>query len=154
MKPPPRLALFPRPSRLGVALVLSTHAATAALAVWLPLPLAARLAALAAIVLAGACSVRKVAGPGRPRSIRIGIDRRIAVITRGGREANGEILDDCYVGPRLATIVWRPDGARRARTLLVLSDTLAADDFRRLRVALRYSRAAAAADGDSEVEAG
>lgn len=64
-----------------------------------------------------------------------------------------DILADSYVGPRLTTIVWRPDGARRVKTLVVMADTFAADDFRRLRVALRYGRAAAAEAGISGVDA-
>ena len=40
----------------------------------------------------------------------------------------------------LTSIVWRPDGARWSRSILVLPDMLAPDDFRRLRVMLRYAR--------------
>ena len=53
------------------------------------------------------------------------------------------ILDDSYVGARLTTIVWRPDGAplvMPVRAIVILPDTLAADDFRRLRVLLRYGQ--------------
>jgi hypothetical protein len=40
----------------------------------------------------------------------------------------------------LTSIVWRPDGARWSRSILVLPDMLPPDDFRRLRVMLRYAR--------------
>ncbi len=149
VKAPLRLDLNPRPSRLGAALIVSTHAATATLAMWLPLPLALRLITLAAIVFAGACGVRRIAGGGLPQAMRIGIERRVSVTARDGRETSGDILDDSYIGPRSTTIVWRPDGARRVRTLLVVADTFAGDDYRRLRVVLRYSRASAAAEGNS-----
>jgi hypothetical protein len=154
VKPPLRLDLNPRPSRLGAALIVSTHAATATLAIWLPLPWALRLIALAAIVFSGTCGVRRIAGSGLAQSMRIGLDRRLSVTTRDGHETSGDVLDDSYVGPRITTIAWRPDGARRARTLLVLADTFAADDFRRLRVVLRYSRASVPAEGSSEDTAG
>jgi hypothetical protein len=45
-----------------------------------------------------------------------------------------------YVGAWVTTIVWRPDGARWSRAILVLPDMLPAEDFRRLRVMLRYAR--------------
>ena len=154
MKPPPCMQLFPRPSRLGVALVVATHAPTAALAMWLPLPLPLRVAALAVIALAGTCAMRPLAGAAMPQSLRIDIDRRIAVTARDGQAIAGDILDDGYVGPRIAVIVWRPDGAWRGRSLLVLADTFTPDEFRRLRVLLRYSRARVSAAGSSDVEAG
>jgi len=42
---------------------------------------------------------------------------------------------------------WRP-----ARTIVVLPDTLAADEFRRLRVALRYGRPVGGATSGEEAD--
>jgi hypothetical protein len=44
------------------------------------------------------------------------------------------------VGAWITTIVWRPDNWRLSRTILVLPDMLPDEDFRRLRVMLRYAR--------------
>jgi hypothetical protein len=83
-----------------------------------------------------------------------GIDRRIALVARDGRETCGEIVADSYVGPHVTTIAWRPDGAWRVRSLLVFSDTFGGDDFRRLRVVLRYGLVPGRGDGSSDEEAG
>ena len=154
MNPPPPLHLLPRRSRLALLAVVATHGAAAALLVALPLAPHWRIGGLGVIVAACALALQRLAGTGAPALLRVGIDRRIGVTTRGGQTCSGEILADSCVGERLTTIVWRPDGARRARTLLVLPDTLPADDFRRLRVALRYGRAAGAARETSGTDAG
>ncbi len=60
-----------------------------------------------------------------------------------GRSRAGAILDDSYVGAWLTTIVWRQDGQpwwRPATAIVVLPDMLPRDEFRRLRVVLRYGR--------------
>jgi hypothetical protein len=49
-----------------------------------------------------------------------------------------------YVGARITTIVWRPDGAWRSRAEFILPDMLPAGDFRQLRVLMRYGRSDAA----------
>jgi len=60
-----------------------------------------------------------------------------------GRLIAGHVRSATYVGALVTTIVWRADGARWSRTVLVVPDMLAAEDFRRLRVMLRYARNAA-----------
>jgi len=154
MKSTPSLHLEPRRSLRAVALVTASHAATATLLLALPWPVGARAAGVAAIVLAGALAVRRIAGRCAPASLRVGVDGRIAIARRDGRMEAGEVLADSYVGRRLTTIVWRPDGAHRVRTLLILADTFPEEDFRRLRVVLRYGRALDAASGSNGVDAG
>ncbi|MEP7183317.1 MAG: hypothetical protein ABI886_14125 [Betaproteobacteria bacterium] len=122
----------------------------------MPLPLALQFGAAVVIVAIGwagsaRCSRRRV-----PALLHLGADRRITVTDRRGRTQDGAILDDSFVGARLATIVWRPDGARwwqPAGTIVVIADMLPGDDFRRLRVLLRYGRPASTA-GSNDVAAG
>ena len=154
MKPPPSLPLEPRRSLRAVALVTAMHGATTMLLVALPLPVSVRIAGAAMIALAGALAVWRIAGRCAPASLRVGVDGRIAIARRDGRMEAGEVLADSYVGRRLTTIVWRPDGAHRVRTLLILADTFPEEDFRRLRVVLRYGRALDAASGSNGVDAG
>lgn len=154
MNLPPRLLLHPRLSRRAVALIVATHAMTAALLMWLPLSLGLRLAGSVAIASGCAVALRNIVGRASPASLQVGIDRRIRVITRNGREREGEVLADSYVGSRLTTIVWRPEGAWVARTILILADTLPADDFRQLRIVLRYGWAPAPVAGSSDADAG
>ena len=91
-----------------------------------------------------------------PKSIVVTDKRRITMSWRDGTSIDAEILGDSYVGAWLTCVVWRAEGApwwRPARTLLFLPDTLPAEDFRRLRVLLRYGVADARAESN-DVEAG
>jgi hypothetical protein len=74
------------------------------------------------------------------------------IVVRDGRDQliAGHVRAATYVGARITTIVWRPDGAWRSRAELILPDMLPAEDFRRLRVQLRYGRDAE----DSAAKAG
>jgi hypothetical protein len=66
---------------------------------------------------------------------------RLLVIRNGaGQLVAGHVRASSYVGARFTTLVWRPDGARWSRSEWILPDMLATDDFRRLRVLLRYGR--------------
>jgi hypothetical protein len=146
MKPAPRLRLEPRPSRIGCAFVASTCAMTAILIGWLPLPIVAAVPASVGVLAVLFSGLRRCAGRAVPALLHVGIDRRITVTGRDGRSRAGTILDDSCVGAWLTTIVWRADGTpwwRRACAIVVLPDTLPEDDFRQLRVVLRYGRPAA-----------
>jgi hypothetical protein len=90
-----------------------------------------------------------------PALVHVGIDRTITVTDRHGRSRNGVVDASTYVGARLTTIVWRHDRAawwQPAGVILILPDVLPADDFRRLRIFLRYGREATA--DTSGVDAG
>jgi hypothetical protein len=143
MKLLPLLRLEPRRSRIGCALITAACAMTSLLLALLPLPLAACVAGAAAILGVLATGLRRFVGRGVPALVHVGIDRRITVTDRGGRSRTGSILDDSYVGAWLTTIIWSADGDPwwlPARAILVLPDTLPRDEFRRLRVVLRYGR--------------
>jgi hypothetical protein len=154
MNQPPRLHLHPRVSRRAVALIVATHAMTAALLMWLPGTLVVRVAGVAGVGIACAVALRNVVGRASPASISVDIERRISVTARNGCEREGEVLADSYVGSRLTTIVWRPDNAWIARTILILSDTLPVDQFRQLRIVLRYARAPIPVVDNSDADAG
>lgn len=116
-------------------------ATTAVLTLALPLSGASTAMALVAIVGSAAWEIRRCAGRGVPACVEVDGDRRVRVVARDGQSDAGAILDASYVGAWLTTIVWRADEApwwQPARAVLVLPDTLPADDFRQLRVLLRY----------------
>ena len=153
MKPTPRLILELRPSRRAVVIVGIGAAATGALILALPLSWWVATVALAAIGAHAAFAIRRLRAA--PAAIYVGIDRRITVVDRSGHTHDGRILDDSFVAASLTTIVWRSDSARPwqpARTLLIVPDMIAPDDFRRLRLVLRYGRRAEP-EGSSEVDA-
>jgi hypothetical protein len=144
VKPSPRLRLEPRPSRIGCVALGAGCTATAVLIVALPLDPWFAAAALVAVAWIARRGFRRCAGRGVPALLHVGLDRRITATARDGRSRNGTVLDDSHVGALLTTIVWRPDGARwcePAQSIVVLPDSLPTEDFRRLRVLLRYGRA-------------
>lgn len=156
MNPPPRLRLSLRPSRIGAAAIIAACTSSSVLLACLPLPTAVLGAGAVLVVAVLGSGLRRCVGRDVPASIDVGVDRRIAVTDRTGRSRAGSIHDDSYVGARLTTIVWRADDEpwwRPARTIVVLPDSLPRDEFRRLRVVLRYGRPVAGAD-TSGVEAG
>jgi len=155
MKPPPRLRLEPRPSRIGCAAIVVACSAIAILLAMLQLPQPAIGGGAIAIVAALVSGLRRCTGRSVPALLFVGVDRRITVIDRDGRSRSGPIVDDSYVGCFVTTIVWRVDCDRwwrPARAILILPDSLGREEFRRLRVALRYGRNAGDT-GISDVEA-
>jgi hypothetical protein len=101
------------------------------------------VAALLAIVGVALSGFWRCTGHGLPALLHVGYDRRITATMRDGRSLEGSILDDSHVGAQITTIVWHADRTSRfspARTILILRDTLPPDEFRRLRVLLRYGR--------------
>jgi hypothetical protein len=64
-------------------------------------------------------------------------ERAIEVEDSKGRMREGALRDGSFVAPWLTILRWRPQGARRDRTILILPDMLDDDAFRALRVHLR-----------------
>jgi hypothetical protein len=129
---------------------------TAVLLVSLPLPAAAMPVGAVVILSVLGRGLWRCTRRGVPALLHIGIDRSIRVTDIMDRSSRGSILDDSYVGAWLTTIVWCADDDPwwyPARTMLVVPDMLGQDEFRRLRVLLRYGRPAIA-DPASDVEAG
>jgi hypothetical protein len=73
-------------------------------------------------------------------ALRLAPNRLLTATMGDGRLLAGHVRSSSYVGTRLTTIVWRADGERHSRSVWILPDMLPADDFRRLRVLLRYAR--------------
>ena len=143
MKPPPRLRLEPRPSRIACVAIIVGFAGMTGLMLWLQLDAREAGAAVVFICGVGARSLWRCSGRGIPVLLYVGHGRTLTATLRDGRSIDGAILDDSYVGARITTIVWRPERASRyrpAQTIVILPDTLPAEDFRRLRVLLRYGR--------------
>jgi hypothetical protein len=146
MRTSARLRLEPRPSRIGCIAVLGACALAAGLLATLALPLTVTVAGGCLVFASLVSSLWRCSGCGVPALLHVGLDRRITVTGSDGRSQSGAILDDSYVGAWLTVIVWRTDDLpwwRPAGAVLVLVDTLPQEDFRRLRVVLRYGRAAA-----------
>ena len=117
-------------SRRAEAFVALGAVATALFLAAMPLPLELRAGGLCWIA---ACAARVL------RRLRPGL--RLALDARGDIEVDaavGAIAAGCFVAPWLTIVRWRPEGGWMDRSLLVAPDMLGADDFRRLRVLLRW----------------
>jgi hypothetical protein len=139
--PPVRVALAPSPVA-SVSLALLAIG-TCFVVTTLPLPWLTLACASTAIVLWGIDAVLVVGlrcGPRAVRGFELRGDLTIVVTSGDGMACAGRVHVDSYVGARLSTIVWRPFGRWRARTIVLLPDMLPAVEFRRLRVLLRYAR--------------
>lgn len=64
----------------------------------------------------------------------------VDVITRGGEELAGCILDQTVVTPYFVLLRVRLDGRRFAVSRIIFSDALQTDAFRELRVRLRFAQ--------------
>lgn len=117
-------------SRIAVAFVLGAGGATVALMLAMPMAVAPRLL----LATAAACAaIRALDRALRPRHLRLSLDGAAIVDGVAGRLRAG-----AFVAPWLTAVRWRPQGAWLDRAVLVLPDMLGAEDFRRLRVLLRW----------------
>ena len=98
----------------------------------------------ACVLIAGACGIRALRcltasdDKGAIAAVDLAADRRAVLIDRSGRRVEATVLAESYVGSLLTMLVLRPEGARRSRALAIWPDTMAAGEFRRLRVMLRH----------------
>ena len=140
MKATPALRISLGASRSASALICLAWLATAALVAWLPGAAALRGALVTGIGAHAILTMRHRATRSASHAI-IGVeldaDRAVCLTERTGRRIEGMVQPDSYVGALLTTLVVRPDGKRRLRTIAILPDMLPADDFRRLRLLLR-----------------
>ncbi len=83
------------------------------------------------------------------KEVRLAPDLILVACMGDGRLIAGHVRAATCVDAWLTTIVWRPDAKRWSRTILILPDMLPADDFRRLRVMLRYARSAEVQDASA-----
>ena len=140
---PPSVHVVLAPSLVAGAATGVLAAATIALTIALPLEWLLQATLIAAAVAWAGWSFHVDAlrrGRYAVTEVRLAPDLILVACMGDGRLVAGHVRASTYVGACVTTIVWRPDGWRRSRTILVLPDMLPAEDFRRLRVMLRYAR--------------
>ena len=119
-------------SRQAEGLVAFAAIATLVLVATIPLALEARL-----------CAVSWTGGFAWIALGRLRAPRRLEVERSGAVAVDGDagvLRDGAFVAPWLTIVRWRPTGAWWDRTLVVTPDRLSPEDFRRLRVLLRWWR--------------
>ena len=143
MRMPPSVHVVLSPSRIAGTGIGLLATATVALNIALPLQPLLQIAMIVAVVAwAGWAFHVNALHRGRfaVTEVRLAPDLILVACMGDGRLVAGHVRASTYVGAWVTTIVWRPDGWRWSRTILVLPDMLPAEDFRRLRVMLRYAR--------------
>ena len=124
-----------KPSR-RLGLLLTGMAALALLAIGLAaLTVGIKLAMGAMVIGLAAWGWRRA----RPLAcLRIAGDGRLQCLDDSTEWREAEVLGDSFVSPGLIVLRYRVAG--RVRTLTLLPDSAGADDLRRLRVSLRWTR--------------
>lgn len=139
----PVVDVSPRPSRLIAVWIVLVALVTAGVVAMLPIDGWLRGFCVWVVAAWAVRAVRRDAWRlhgGAVRRLRLDGNLDVRAVTAGGRNIRGRVLPATYVGSHLTTLVWRAHGDRFARTECLPTDSLPAEDFRRLRVQLRYGR--------------
>ena len=136
-----RLSLFP--SRVFAGLLIVAHGVSL-VAVWVvDWPLWVKVLASIAVFASCMFHLHRDALLRLPYSVATVIlkqDGSIDVTQRNGVTMTGRQVPGSFVHPWFTTILWRGEGARFLRSVVVLPDSLSADQFRELRVWLKWWR--------------
>src|SRR3954468_23259860 len=146
---PPPVRVVLASSRTALALIALLATATCAVIATLPFDRTLVGLAIIVVIVWAVDRVNVVALRNGPRAVRqfeVRGDLTVIIITGDGTALAGRVHRDSYVGARLSTLVWRPFGRWRSRAILLLPDMLPPQDFRRLRILLRYGRSDAPQD--------
>ena len=125
-----------RRSRQLDILLLLVHAAALGAVALAALPLWLRLVLLAAIAASAWIAARRQSGPGPVCSLTLNADGTIDLERSPGSVGKAAVLAQSAVTTSLTVLLLRCDGRREA--LAVLPDSLDPDDFRSLRLWLRW----------------
>lgn len=126
------------------AVLLIAHGAAIALIVVVSIPQWLGLVAATALILSCLVSVRRTGlllAPASTISIEISSDDVLTVQTRRGEWIECEVLASTYVASFLTVLNLREVERERIRHVVVLSDSIDAENFRNLRVWLRWKHA-------------
>ena len=138
MRSTPSLRVDFQRSRFALAFVATSHAATATVIAWLPLPAMVRMFS---VLLVAALAMR-AARADLPAGLVVRIDGSLAILERDGRVVQATLAAGGYTGAVVTTIVATEAASGRNRCWLVLPDMLPAPAYRQLRVRLRYASSA------------
>ena len=135
-----------RPSRILAAILVAAHGCAIAVVALVAIPLWLQLIAIAALAVSLVTALRRTAlllAPDSVIAIEIGSDGTLSIQTRrGSRISECEVLANTYVAAFLAIINLREPETRALRHVVLLRDSIDSEDFRRLRVWLRWKRSA------------
>jgi toxin CptA len=130
-----------QPSRLLATLLIAAHIGAIALALVVDIPLWLKVVAATALMIQCvllACRQALLLGEDSALALEVTSDHQLNLQTRAAGWSEFEVLGTTYVTPYLTVLNLRRRDERRTRHLTLLPDSLRADDFRKLRVWLRW----------------
>ncbi len=130
-----------RPSWILAAILAVAHGTAIAMIALISLPLWLQLIAIAALVLSLMFNARQYAllrSPNAVVAIDIASDDAFSVQIRSGDRIECEVLGSTYVTAFLAVLNLREKDSGAVRRAVILSDSVDKEDFRKLRVWLRW----------------
>ena len=126
---------------LAVILALA-HGAAFAMTLLVAIPLWAQLIAAAGLTVHLVVVVRQHAlllAPDSAVAIQISSDNRLNVQARRGEWTEYSVLDSTYIAPFLTVLNLRQIDSRASRRVTILPGSIDAEEFRKLRVWLRWN---------------
>jgi toxin CptA len=137
------------PSRYFAAILVAAHITAIAALLSLVMPLWTKVAWIFPVLFSLIHHLRRdawLSSPSAVTSLRLE-QEQIMLITRSGEQVAGRILRDTLVTPCITVLNVLPHGARLARSVVILPDSLDAESFRQLRVWLKWGGNLAPAQG-------
>jgi len=122
-------------------MLIATHGATIMALFPLAFPVWAKMALTFLVLLSLGYHLRREAWLSAPSAtVAMMLEgTQVVVTTRGGKQWLGQILRDSLVTPYLTVLNVLPQGARFARSVVILPDSMDAESFRQLRVWLKWN---------------
>ena len=136
----PALRLDLKPSRLLAGALVSAHGLAGA-AAWISLSGWVQYLAWGAILASLAQALLRAAHPAL--SLELNEDGRASWRNRDGTWHEGRLGSSHFVSAALAVLELETPGLSRRKRVILMADSVSAEDFRRLRVWLRWRRSPA-----------
>jgi len=136
----PALRLHPKPSRLLAGALVSAHGLAGA-AAWISLSGWVQYLAWGAILASLAQALLRAVHP--VLSLELDEDGRASWRNRDGTWHEGRLGSSHFVSAVLAVLELETPGLSRRKRVILMADSVSTEDFRRLRVWLRWRRSPA-----------
>ena len=137
----PLLVVPLQPSRHLAVILSIAHVVTAGLLWPLALPLIVKLAGAAVLAVSLIFYLRHYAllrSPGAVVAFDLSDEMVCTLETRRGERIICALLGSSFVAPYLTVLNLKPEGKFFTRSVVILADGIDAEEFRRLRVLLRW----------------
>ena len=137
----PLLAVRLLPSRRLTLMLGFAHTAAIALLWPLAMPVTAKLAVAMVLVASLIFTLRQNAlllAPGSVVAFDLSDEMACTLETRRGQKIACALLGSSFVAPYLTVLNLKPEGKFLTRSVVILADSMDAEEFRQLRVLLRW----------------